>query len=112
MASAETEGKEESSVSVNNGKQLQEPRFLSREDLINGKWLYCGKDWHGEMQFKDNNSIGIYNHANERTWKLQSVAYGYTILELYKQDGGKGAIFMIQHLDANGYWRLQAPNWG
>ena len=109
MAAALEEGVDESKTESKGDKK---PRFLSREDLINGKWLYCGNGgWTGEMQFKENNTIGIYNHENERSWKLQSVAYGYTILELYKQDGSKGAIFMIQTLDANGYWRLTAPNW-
>lgn len=87
-------------------------RFLTREDLINGKWLYFGEtEMYGEMQFLNNGKIGIYNHDNERSWQLKVLAYGYTILELYGKDNKKKAIFILSTLDGNGMWRLTAPNW-
>ena len=89
---------------------LHENRWLTREELINGKWMFFNDNGYlGEMAFLEDGTIGKYDNRNERTWELRTIAHGYTILEIYGQGHKQTCAFISSILDATGKWKLQGP---
>eukprot|EP01083_Nonionella_stella_P180187 641891_1 len=97
----------------NEGKsneQSQKSKFLTREDVINGTWLFFNDNgFLGEMKLLNNGKISGYTTGNERTWELKTIAYGYTILEFYGDNHKKTWQAISAIRDATGLWKLQGP---
>ena len=83
-------------------------RWITREEIINAKWMWFtdGGVYRGDMKLLDNGKISGYDHPNERTWELRTIAHGYPILEFYGEGHKKTRQFIIHILDSTGHWKL------
>ena len=84
--------------------------FLSREDCINGKWMFFNDNGYiADIRLLENGKLSGYSHKNERTWELRTIANGYTMLEFYGDGHKLTCRFISSVLDANQKWSLHGP---
>ena len=92
------------------GAKKVKSNILTREILLNNKWLFYNDNGYlGEMTFADNGTIQGYHNHNEHSWKLSQGSYGHTILEFYGTNNKRTCQYISAILDVTGKWRLQGP---
>ena len=93
-----------------NDSSPQPKRYLSRDDVIHAKWmLFNDNGYVGDMELEDNGKIKGYKDGNFDTWKLSSIAHGYTILEIYGTNKKRSTQFIFSIKDSTGMWKLHGP---